>query len=921
VVFFELVPVYRDCVGGGKLAAMAKEEEKNNTEEQQSNTEDKQTIAEEQQSNTEDKQTIAEEQQSITEDKQTIAEEQQSITEDRESIIEGDTSEVSSEDELLAGQAHEELSEQDVFAGDEDFYGLLEDSARQPQGLISYKRFSTLQKILIVSIVVVSAILVFSLLGSPLELLTDLKTLLATSIRRRRTPEPPAQVITQVGQQQTQKLQTLLPPGHPLSLKVAQDLYLQKDYDKAYAAYNSLHQAVPTGDEGQLLRDFLQLRMALCMKQAADSEQAERLFRTILQSRSPVVRVAANYNLGLLKLKTKQYLKARTRAYQTLALIGAVNFDKEWAFALQRDCFFLIAESMTKNILSLCDADADLPKELWSPPLADYDPFAGLNETQLRSFLNSGLEQLDKSVLGPQIRRLDNEGAVPRWSVICRGASIEELLARFAANAGLDISWAFGNTPDSERVEDTVRQRAVSMYMPAATAQEIVTVAAGHAGLLANLDEKGVVNVFNPADYSSLSEHTSLLGRETASLWQRFLLVFHSDRRIPNAHFALALVRVLRGQTSEAIAEYKLVANRFSQKSLAAYALLNSSRLKTDLLDYSGAREDLEMLVEQYPDDEFYGRACLYLADATMKDGRLPEAARLYGKVYNLGLSSQLRTASALGAGRCFSEEKDYVSAAKWLTRYIDLAGHSKDNQLYLAYFLLGKAGLALDKPQQACDAFQCALAGRLSREEYLQTILALVGARMEQEQFVKALDLLENLNSRRLSQEESVAILLLKAGILRSMGLIDKTIMTLGDRAQYITDKQLKAGISLELCNCYIAKGNLERARKSLAEILVVVEPGPLAHQVALKLAEVCLKLDQNPQVVFVCLQLLDLSPSEQIKQKALVLLATAYNRQKKYDLAALALLGRWKSGQTPGEERALGSPVPQAEKLAKAR
>ena len=866
----------------------------------------------------EEQKNITEAQQSNTKEQQTIAKEQQIIAEDQQNVVEGDTSEAPSDDELFAGQAHDEISEQDVFAGDEDFYELLADSARQPQGLISHKRFSSLQKILIVSIVVVSAILVFSLLKSPLELLTDLKTLLATP--KTPSPKPPARVITQVGQQQTQEPQTLLPPGHPLSLKVAHDFYLQKDYDKAYAAYNSLHQAVPTGDEGQLLRDFLQFRMALCMKKAADFEQAERLFGTILQSRSPVVRVVANYNLGLLKLQAKQYFKARTRAYQTLALTGAVNFDKEWAFVLQRDCFFLIAESMTKNILSLCHADTDLPKELWSSS-ASFDPFTALNETQLRSFLNSGLEQLNKSVLGPQIRRLDNEGAVPRWSVVCHGASIEELLARFAANASLDISWAFDNTPDSEGVENTVRQRAVSMYMPAATAQEIVTAAAGHAGLLASMDEKGVVNVYNPADYSSLSEHTSLLGRETTSLWQRFPLVFHDDRRIPNAHFALALVQAMRGQTSEAIAEYKLVANRFSQKSLAAYALLNSSKLKTDLLDYSGAREDLEMLVEQYPDNEFYGRACLYLADATVKDGRLPEAARLYGKVYNLGLSSQLRTASALGAGRCFSEEKDYVSAAKWLTRYIDLAGHSKDNQLYSAYFLLGKAGLALDKPQQACDAFQCALAGRLSREEYLQTILALVEAKMRQEQFVKALDLLENLNSRRLSQEESVEILLLKAGILRSMGLIDKAIAALGDRAQYITDTQLKAGISLELCKCYIAKGNFQRARKSLTDILVVVEPGPLAHQVALKLAEVCLKLDQNPQVVSVCLQLLDLSTSEQITQKALDILATAYNRQKKYDLAALALLGRWKTGQTPGEERALNSPVPQAEKLAKAR
>jgi len=136
------------------------------------------------------------------------------------------------------------------------------------------------------------------------------------------------------------------------------------------------------------------------------------------------------------------------------------------------------------------------------------------------------------------------------------------------------------------------------------------------------------------------------------------------------------------GQLTNAIAEYKLVANHFSQTALAPYALLNSSKLKANLHDYSGAREDLAQLVEQYPDTEFYGQACLNLADATKKAGLVNEAERLYRKVYNLGLSLESQTTSALGAGSCSYEAQDYEAAAKWLTRYLNLAKDRTDAEL-----------------------------------------------------------------------------------------------------------------------------------------------------------------------------------------------------------------------------------------------
>ncbi|MHC4570543.1 MAG: tetratricopeptide repeat protein [Planctomycetota bacterium] len=856
-------------------------------------------------------------------------ENQQTIPEhSREAGAQDSTAEVPPDHELFAGDVHEELSEREVFAGDEDFYKRLSeptqaavitqsaDESQSPLASFVPKRFSTVQKILAASIVVTGVMFLYALLKSPPAPVaghapkpTGRKT---PAVRQTPSPQPPVIESTHTVPPQIQKAKTSLPPTHPLSLKVAQDFYLKEDYDNAYAAYHQLRQNLPDIAEEKLLRDFLQLKMALCMKKSGDTEQAGSLFKTVLQTHSPAIRAIANYHLSLFEMQKNQYLKARTRAYQTIALISAADFDTEQALSLQQDCHFLIAESMTRKILSLRNADKDIPEDLWSNR-SQIEPFTNLSETQLRTLLSSGSELLSKGLLGPKIQILGHKSTSspswdqPHWSAICQKTSIEELLARFAANTDLDIHWAFA------RDSIGIRKRPVTLYLLAATAEQFVTAAAGCAGLFARLNEKGVVNIFNPTDYSLLAEHISLLSQEAISIWQRFLLTFHDDERIPNAHFALGLLQAQKGLLTDAIAEYKLVANRFVQTSLAPFALLHSSQLKTNLHDYFGARQDLKQLVEQYPDADITSRACLYLADATMKAQLYDEAARLYRKVYNLDSSLESQTASALGAAKCFYEKKDHESAAKWLTRYISLAKDRTSTELYSAYILLGETNLALGKPRQACEAFQHALTGdpeQLPKKEYLETVAALVKGHMGQEQFVEALDILENVHTWHLSQNESVELLLLNSRILQAMGLVDQAISILGDRIEYTSDPQLKAKISFELTKCYIAKSNFERAYRNLTEILVLVEPGPLAHEITLELAEVCSKLDRHSQTISVCYQLLDLEPSPQIKQKALDLLATAYSRQKNYDRAALVLLGRWSSAETPNEERTFDRP-----------
>ena len=148
-----------------------------------------------------------------------------------------------------------------------------------------------------------------------------------------------------------------------------------------------------------------------------------------------------------------------------------------------------------------------------------------------------------------------------------------------------------------------------------------------------------------------------------------------------------------------------------------------------------------------------------------------------------------------------------------------------------------------------------------------------------------------------------------MKSSLLRDIGLVNEAIAAIGDRAQYTLEPQAKASISLELAKSYCAKGNLKQARKELSEVLVIVEPGALAHEIALELADVCLKLGQNSQAISVCSQLLDLRPSETTKQRALNILAAAYSQQRDYERAASALLGRW--NVTNSEKEKLNTPT----------
>ena len=172
-----------------------------------------------------------------------------------------------------------------------------------------------------------------------------------------------------------------------------------------------------------------------------------------------------------------------------------------------------------------------------------------------------------------------------------------------------------------------------------------------------------------------------------------------------------------------------------------------------------------------------------------------------------------------------------------------------------------------------------------------MEAVKALVQSYIEREEFVKALDALENIRSVSLSQQQFVEMLIQRSTIYRNLGLWETAIDVLKTRSDFIMEKDLNAKISLELANCYLANDNLEMGRSYLSDVLRDAEPGEMSQNATKKMAQVCLELGYNEQAVSFCRRLLDSNIKESMKSEITKILAQALNREKKYEEAVIVL------------------------------
>ncbi|HOK95032.1 MAG TPA: tetratricopeptide repeat protein [Anaerohalosphaeraceae bacterium] len=788
-----------------------------------------------------------------------------------------DAGTVSPSDELLSGLPDDTVSDNSAILREEIKHGAAAAGQRQLYPAIGTNQSRRIGILKQLAAGVILSVLVIGIY----EILTYLWV--CHSIRMRAWGQTD-DGQNKVGQTAALQKPAILPDEHPISLKIAQDYYRQGNYAYARAIYSKILDGLEKNEDDGL-QEFVKLKTALCFHKEGNSEQSYGLLKNLQVSHLPLIRILANYYLCQAEMRNHQYLSARSRAYQALALLDCVHPPLSGFSRLRKTCDFLAAQAVSRQVLALSDADKELPAALWNWP--GLDILSEIDEQSLCAVLNTGAAEFSRALTGPVIEIADRQ-PVRRWTVISNGTSIGELTSRFAVNTGSNVYW------DIASDKTGIHNRPVSLYLRSATEPDCVKIAAGCAGLAAVPDTQTEIRLFNPADYNRVSEQIDLLAKDALSCWQRFLVVYDEDAGHANVHFTMGLLEAVSGRTNQAVAEFLTAAHRFPNSELAPYALVRAAKHKADLYDYAGTYTLLKDTAEQYPDYPNIEQVYLLLADAAVKKGSASEAAKLYSRVYYLNRSPESRLSAALTAGQLFYQHGDFENAELWFNRYITDENARQDRQFHQACLLLGKMLRRQGNSKSAADALLLALSGNLSQADYVEAVTAVVEEYIVQERFIQSLDILNEALRRHLTQQEMVHLLVLKSRVFRGMGLTDKAIAFLNDKESYLLDNSLKAMVGSELSQCYMEQGNWDYAYKKLMQTLEWVQSGPLMHQTMLRLAQVCVNRGLHTQASAVCSQLISLNPADSIRQQAAEIQAGIYQTQKHYDLAVLELLGQ---------------------------
>ncbi|MBN1796302.1 MAG: tetratricopeptide repeat protein [Sedimentisphaerales bacterium] len=792
-------------------------------------------------------------------------------------------------------------NEKDFFAGEKEFYKALKSSMKngknQDDFFSSYthtksRKLTGIQVVLLILIVVIIV---------PMIYITISKNLQKNRLKPQQlnAEETSAQITNIInpdisGQnKQTKEISQIdsqiedVPEPESVSLQLANQSFAQENYTAAFNDYEKLHRLLPESGENLLVRDFVRLRMALCLEKLGQSDQAERLLRIVSASDSCALAAIAYYHRALIESDRKLFLQARTCAYQAMALCQAVAADTDWALKLQRNCHLLIALCLSQKVMALTDTDHDTPEKIWKTD-SMLDPCGEMNEQQLQAFLKSGTDKLNKAIIGPRINRLEIKDEIERFQIISKLAPIEELLARFAANAKIKLVW------DLPKNSIELRKKPVTLYLDNALTEEFAVIAAGCAGLKASIyneNNTSVLIIENPAQYTELSSHINSINESALNCWNSFIIKYHGDQRLDTAHYSMGMLYKINLKTNEAITQFKLLSSRYGYSPLAKYALLQSSKIKSDLHDYAGAREDLQQLIEQHHQSQVAQKACMYLADSSYKAGLYQEAATNYQKVYNFDYSVESKSTAALGAAKSFYMSENYVLSEDWLQRYIGIAKAESSPQLQCAYMLLGKIALKANKPEQAFNAFKKAVSQDINRSDRNEIISALLQSDLDILDPAQALDVLNKLQDKALSSSESIQILLIRSQILRKIHLPEKALVALTERIEYIADAPLKVQAYIEMAKVLTDLQQQNIAQSYLTKALALAQP-PLNYQITLQLAKIALQLGDNNQAIELCTKLIKQNISEQQHAEAVEIITQGYLNRQEYGKALTSLL-----------------------------
>lgn len=735
-------------------------------------------------------------------------------------------------------------------------------AAEQAAAALAPKRtFSMVHAILLANTLLVVALTggLIHLLNRPAQVVA-MPTPREVPIRLAHTVDPASQPASspalirpamreRPGANRVQEEAVVMQDQPAVSWKSVEAAYAKGDYTAALAGYRQLLELAQDRPAEQLLCDYFRLRLADCLQQTGKPDPARELVSDCTHSASPIVRSTARYQLAQMDMLNGLYLQARLNAY--LAVTEAALLDRP--LALMRDCEFLVGRALTMNSLALYNTDS----RLFARQYSSMDPFAHLDEAGLTSLLGQGSQQPTGTVLGAKLERVATDNGVNLWSVSCGKTPLEELLAKVADEAQLDVQWS--------NVDAPVRRRPVTLYYARITPQMLAEMACGSTGLIARFTGAKIV-VVNPMSLDSLSAQREMLGQEAISMWRRFFLRNGDDPRVGLGHYGVAKLLECAGESMEALQEYQLITARFDRDRTAPLAMLGCAKLRIQMHDFAGAREQLLDLLNTHPQTEPADEIYLNLAQATYSAGSAQEATQLFAKLYYLNLSCVSRVGAAYGAGKACYDRGEYADAVTWFKRYMAARGQAHEagatnlaagDNPPQAFLMLGVSLAKTGKLEEASSAFHLTLA-EADATLHFQATLLLADVEARQGHFAAATRALDEIKPDQLKPAELFELTGVNADVLRQMGLPDRAASLIRTRIEGLADRGQKARLMAIMAACCRDEEDYAQAYNLLLTAMPQLPAGKITWEATADLADVCLKMNKPAQTARLCQDLL---------------------------------------------------------------
>lgn len=660
-----------------------------------------------------------------------------------------------------------------------------------------------------------------------------------------------------------------------VSWKQARDAYADGDYQVAMNQFRLLHKRASETPGPDVMADFFELRIAQCLGRLAKPEQSRTSLEKCVSSDSPIIRGVANYHLAMIDNLNHQYRQARLRGYLAIAALAAVDGK----FAVEADCDFLIARTLTQEVLRISGRGGDVP---WTK-LRPSDPFASLDAVGLQELLGNSAGDWQTAVLAPSVKPVESDGIGRLWTATCSRSPLAELLEELAGRAGFDLQW--------DGVDEVVRSRPVKLYCRWASYQRLCEMAAGSVGLIARFTGDAVI-VRDPTVYESLDEQRKLLTAEASSAWRRIFLRGESGDRVAEGHFALALLAECSSDTVAAIRDYEQTVSRFPTSPVAPLALLQGAKLRIKLRDYAGARQGLTDLLDSYPNCRESGQAYAVLGEATLKAGAADEAFKIFRKLYYMHSSAESRAIACFGMGKSLFQLDRHFESAQWLTRYINsIKDSSYTANVAEAYLLLGKCHIATGDVSSAATAFRLALGAGLTSDRRVDAIIELGNVLQSLGELPMSLVVLSEALAQEGDDQRKYRILVMTAELYRRMELPDMGASFLRGKMSLVADHALKAQLKVHLALCYRDAERLIEAYETMSEVLHRLSTGEFAYRSACDMAEICVAINKPAEAVAIARSVLDRPGGAKWHGRARKILAEAHLAGGEYEKAALAL------------------------------